>query len=325
MKALILLLLAIGIFSSMSYGQSASFISAQAMATSDATSLGAVYNAKRNVYIDKNDIIHIFMFETGAFLLTTYPTTATEKDKFQLHMYTTKDDSYLFEAVGSYQPVLIAESSAPAASFAGGGGVVASLPLAVVGPFTNSVTFNVKHSSGGATYTTLNSSTIQVSKTTFVSIGSGFFYTPLKSPSNIQKTRNATGDSTLIADNLHGNGSLAVMATFYPGGRNSLMMPRSWYQDRLGIVVGTNIASSSANFKNFLLGVSYDFAYGGSIVVGANVDTQRQRILDVDYGKFEFGKTQYLGKLNNKLYKETAVSAFLGIQVDSRIFNKLFK
>ena len=106
------------------------------------------------------------------------------------------------------------------------------------------------------------------------------------------------------------------------------MMPSRPILNRynLGILVGTNVASTTTNFKNFLLGLSYDFALGGSVVAGVNLDTETQKIYgheDFNFGTDKFSEKN-APKLSRLLYKEPKVGFFFGLQVDSRIFTKLF-
>ncbi|MDO7884254.1 hypothetical protein [Hymenobacter cheonanensis] len=278
-----------------------------------------VYDSRRNIYINQaTKTIHLFMYEDGELLLTGYPTTATDKDKFQLHLYTSSDnpDTYTFSAEGNYTPSLV---------ITGVSGIVATLnrqDFPIVGPFTSQVVFTTKRS--GTPGTTF-SQTIKIANTIHASIGSGFVYSTLKNPTNIHGVpiTTAGGDSTLLADNATGKVNLTLMATLYPWGRNSLLLPSWSFRDRAGIVVGTTIASSTTNFQNLYLGLQYDFAIGGSVVAGVDI-ASRQRVRGVDYHDFTFGESKFSGKVSNKLYKELGAGFFIGVQVDTRIFAKLF-
>lgn len=317
-----------------SMGQSAEFIAARARANTDISRLGCKYDPKRNVYYTNDDVLHIFIFEDGNLLVAGYPTTALEKSKFQVHLYikSINTESYSLEYSGSYTPVLNIVNTNPSPAPAPGPLVVPPPPPAistidfvVIGPFTNSVTITLKHKQAAATdYTTLASSTIQISKTIHVSIGSGIFYTTLKDPSNIRTSTLPNGDTTLIADDPAGRGLLAVTATFYPWPRNSLLIPSWRPQDRLGVLVGTTIGTGSSNFKNVLMGLQYDFAIGGSIITGVHLG-RRQRIQNVNYNDFTFGKSKYSGDLQDQLYMSWDAGFFIGVQIDSRVFTQIFK
>jgi hypothetical protein len=327
MKKYLLLILACLITIS-SFTQSANYIAARTQALTDLAAMGnnCHYNSSRNIYIDNNAVIHIFIFEDGNLLLAGYPTTATEKNKYQIHLYlsSSNTDTYLLDYSGSYAPVLNIENSGTNALVRTL--IINSIDFSVIGPFTNNLQLTIKRKPSGSTdYNTLTTTTIQISKTIHVSIGSGLIYTTLKNPSNIRKLPLGTsGDNTLIADDLHGRGLLTLFATYYPCGRNSLMIPEWNFKDRFGIIVGTSIAAGPSNFKDLFLGISYDFSIGGSIVIGGHYG-RRQKILDVDYKKFKFGETQFVGDLEQKKYMGWDIGLFFGVQVDSRIFKQLFK
>ncbi|GAB3534986.1 hypothetical protein GCM10027443_23110 [Pontibacter brevis] len=319
MKGLILLLCLIG-GSFASHGQDSKQDAETAAKDYANNTLNIDRNLKTNLYV-QDGIIHLFMFEDGSLILVGYPTTATDKNTFQVHLFHSSNntDPYFFAAEGDYQPTLYID-----------GGVAALTPVIkrqdfpIVGPFTDEVTFTIRRVTGGVA-TTLDTHTVKISKTIHASVGTGFVFSTLKNPTNVKviPLNNDAGESTLLADNPQGNATLALMATLYPWGRNSLMMP-GWksLRDRAGIVVGTTIASSDKNFENLYLGLQYDFAIGGSIVFGADI-AERQKIRGVDYDKFEFGKTVFTGELDEKLYQEVGIGFFVGVQVDSRIFAKM--
>lgn len=312
-----------------SIAQSAEYIQAQAEANNYVVANRLHYHRDLNIYTGHNDsVIHIFMFEDGNLLLAGYPTTATEKSKFQVHLFVrnANRDPYILEYTGSYSPILNIQSaneSSLVVRLAGQPPIINRMDFAILGPFTDSLILTVKKFSGSI-YNTLTSSTIKIAKTIYASIGSGIVYTSLKDPSNIRKVPLAAGDSTLVADNARGRSLLTVMATFYPWGRNNLMMPSWSFKDRFGIVVGTTIGSQTSTFKNLLIGGQYDFSIGGSIVAGLHYG-QRQKILGVDYDDFEFGKTKFSGDLESKKYTEGDIGVFVGVALDTRIFSQLFK
>lgn len=272
-----------------------------------------VKDLRTNTYI-KNGVIHLFMFEDGSLLMVGYPTTATDKNKFQLHLFksSANTNEYFFSADGSYKPTLNIDGAKEGLSLR-----IIQEDFPIVGPFTGEVVFKVKK---GAVE--IASQAVNIAKTIHASIGTGFVFSTLKNPTNIRSTplANSPGDSTLLADNPNGNATLCIMATLYPWGRNSLMLTSPSFKDRMGVVVGTTIASSAKNFKNLYLGLQYDFSVGGSFVAGIDI-AERQKILDYDY---KFSESKFTGNLNDKLYKSVGAGFFFGVQVDSRIFAKMF-
>lgn len=278
--------------------------------------------------------IHIFIFEDGNFVKGGLPTTATEDNLYQFHLFVsnTNRKAYRLEVAGTYEPTLLQEDKSLVGLARVNGDGIQSEPLnfAVVGPYSSTVTFTLKSSDNGTDFgTTVIAPSMHVAKRVYASIGSGFVYSFISNPTNIHGAKMANGDSTLLADSPRGDISLTIGATLYPWGRDNLMLPKSplAFKDRVGILIATNIASSTAamNFKNVYLGLQYDFAPGGSIITGLDINTKRQRIYGVDYSSFTFGETKFTGKVTPRLYTETAYGLFVGVQVDSRIFAKIFK
>jgi hypothetical protein len=311
-----------------SFASMANYITAQTEANQYIAAMKYRHDPVRNIITDNNRTIHIFLYEDGNLLVGGYPTTATERDKFQVHLYveSTNSDEYLLEYTGTYSPSLNIQSK-NALVFVGVGIPPPPVPMhfAVLGPFTGNLQITVKHQTPTGSYNAIASTTIVIAKTVHVSIGSGLIYSSLKNPDNIKKVPiNGSTDSTLIADDVHGRGMLTIMATFYPGGRSNLFIPSKAFKDHFGITVGTAIAAGSSNFKDLFLGIQYDFAAGGSVVSGLHYG-RRQMINDIDYKEFEFGETKFTGKLEDKLYKDWSPGFYIGVQVDSRIFSQLFK
>lgn len=280
------------------------------------------YLSSRNIYV-KDNTIHIFMYENGQLLLSGYPTTATDNNKFQLHLFVTDKNlyDYRFEASGSYVFSLnVAENEKKDIPS------IERISMEIVGPYTGTATFNIKkiEKSNRSNIQTISTANINIAKTTHASIGTGFFFSTLKDPTNIRRHKLPTGDSTLLADNANGYSTLAIMATLYPWGRNNYFIGDRGFKDKFGIVVGTNIASDSKNFKNLLIGLQYDFSIGGSFIAGADV-AKRQKIADLKYNEFVFGESKFTGIVDDKLYKKVGIGFFFGVQVDSRIFSKLFE
>lgn len=324
----LLLILFVSIYQ-ICYAQPANYYEARKRALADISHIGVnlQYNSERNIYIDQNNVIHIFIFEDGNLLLAGYPSTATEKDKYQVHLYMRagNEDVYTLEYTGSYTPVLNIEGAKT--RDVPGADEIKSIDFAIIGPFTNTLQLTIKRlPKGSSTYSTLVSATIQVAKTIHASIGSGLLYTSLKNPSNIRKARisNTGNDSTLIADDIKGRGVIAVFATYYPWGRNALMMPGKSAKDRMGILVGTSIGGSTSSFNDFFCGISYDFSIGGALALGVHYG-RRQRLRSIDYHTFSFGATKFSGNVDDYKYMKWDAGFFFGVEVDSRIFSQIFK
>ena len=285
------------------------------------TRLNVKKNGLRNLYMKEN-VIHILVSEDGNLLLKGYPTTATDKNRFQFHLYVSKGNTssrYRFGADGNYEPTLNIDSKNDGKKV---GAAINYIDFPEVGPFTGTVSFSIKKVDG-ATTETLTSANVKIAKTIHASIGTGFVFSTLKDPSNFKKVPlNGSGlDSTLMADNTNGNTSLVVMATLYPWGRNSLMLGGESWKDIFGLVFGTRIASNAKNFQNLYAGVQVDFAVGGSFVFGLDI-ANRQKLRGLD--NFKYGETVFTGKQEDRLYKKVGTGFFVGVQVDSRIFAKMF-
>jgi len=336
MKTSIIILFFLLNISVSAFSQSADFIQARAQATQDIKDLNLYEDSNRNIWLDKStNTIHVFVFEDGNLLSKGYPTTATDRNKFVVHLYQKNIAfTYRFEASGTYAPELVTAANAKSISAKAlyAASNIQRLDFGPIGPLTTTVTFTIKKapiaSGVVGTYADLTSAVMKIANTIHVSLGTGFFYTGLHNPTDIHgvpmPTQSGPKDSTLLANHPNGSGFLALVATYYPYGRSSLIMPGKpiFNKENIGFVIGTNIASTTTNFKNILVGLSYDFSLGGSFVAGMNVDTDRQRIYG--YDNFKFGTDKFTGKLPNKLYKDVGVGYFFGVQVDSRIFTKLF-
>jgi hypothetical protein len=282
-------------------------------------------NTQRNIYESKDGTIHIFVFEDGNLLVAGYPTTATEKNKYQVHLYrrTGNDNIYLLEYAGVYSPAFNIQNENAVTNAAV---AIERMDFAILGPFTNNLQLTVKSrpNKPGTSFNILSTTTIQIAKTIHASIGTGLIYTNLKNPSNIKQVPlPSSNDSTLIADDIHGKGLITLLATFYPWGRNTLMMPSNRFKDRFGVILGTAIAASSSNFRDIFFGGQYDFSIGGSIVGGVHYG-RRQKISNLDYKDFKFGETKFAGNLNDRTYMDWDFGFFFGVQVDNRIFSQLF-
>jgi hypothetical protein len=309
------------------YCQNVDFIAAQNLANTYISSSNFTIDSKYNVITDANGVIHIFIFEDGNLLIQGFPTTATQKSKFQVHLYvkSSNADSYLVDYIGNYIPSFNVQGT--------NGNVIASagpgaspppqrIDFAVAGPFTGNLVITLKHLTNG-NYNTLVSATIKIAKTIYASIGTGAVFTTLENPTNIKTLSLPSGDTTLNADDKNGRALLTIMATFYPWGRNDLLLPSWQFKDRFGIVVGTSIANGTSHFSDMFFGGQYDFAIGGSIVTGLHYG-RVQKISGIDLKHFSFGTSKFTGDLESKKYMTWLPGFFLGLQIDSRIFSQLF-
>ncbi len=327
MRKYLLTLLLFTYISNKGFCQSADFVAAQALANTFISSSHYKVDSKHNIITDASNTIHIFLFEDGNLLVKGFPTTATEKSKFQVHLYvrSSNADNYMVDYVGKYDPAFNIQGTNPNVIAAAGPAAPPTpqrIDFAVAGPFTGNVIITLKHFTGGV-YNAIVSSTIKIAKTIYASIGSGILYTTLKNPANIKTLTLPNGDTTLVADDYRGRALLTVMATFYPWGRNDLLLPSWSLKDRFGIAVGTSIATGTGHFSDAFFGAQYDFAIGGSIVAGLHYG-RVQRVSGIDLKDFTFGETKFTGDLEAKKYMSWEPGFFIGVQIDTRIFNQLF-
>ena len=284
---------------------------------------------KYNLIVDKHEVIHIFLYSDGTPLITGFPTTASERHKFQIHLYVKRSDAsyYNVEYVGNFTPLLNITGTNPIAGGAAGNKVFqpVHIPFAIGGPYTGNLTINLrKTNESNSDYTVISSATLKIAKTIHASIGVGPIYTSLKDPSNIKTFSLPNGSTTLIADDISGRAILAITATFFPWGRNDLLIPSWSLKDRIGVVVGTSLADGNSKFANALIGLQYDFAIGGSLTLGLHCG-RVQRVSGIKIQEFKFGTEEFSGNLDSQKYSSWSSGFFIGIQVDSRIFAQLFK
>lgn len=287
------------------------------------------YNKKSNLLV-KNGIIHIFIDDKGNPIETGIPTTATEKNTYKIHLITdTQTESteiFEFSVQGEYKPTLNIqnETDVEPFGFAGSEPSLKEYVYATVGPFTTEFTFTIKRKKRDdpSNETVIITRTINVAKTYHVSISTGLFMTTLQNPSNIKESTNSNGETTLIADDVNTRGIVALNAVFYPKGRSFLFPPSGgiFSPERFGILVGTQIDKDQ--FENFIGGIQFDFARGGSVAFGAHYG---RRNTISGYDKFDFGNEKFEGNIDTDIVKEWNVGFFIGANLDLRIFGQLFK
>lgn len=279
-----------------------------------------------NAFVDEHNVMHIFVYQDFSSLLKAFPTTATEKHRFQVHLFVNKEDKekYTLVYTGNYNPVFTFEESGQDVG-ARGLEEIDRVDFPVAGPYTGTLQMELKQRIGQDNVVRpVGAVTVHIAKTVYASLGYGLLYSSLKNPGNVHAAPRPAGDSTLIADDANGRGITTILATFYPWGRNSLLLPSWSLRDRLGILVGTSIGSKAPTLENFFLGGQYDFAIGGSVITGVHYG-KRLKIVGVDYKNFTFGESKFSGDVETRKYSSWDVGFFLGVQVDSRILSKVFK
>lgn len=282
------------------------------------------YNRRLNLLLEENTV-HIFIDDVGNFLYGGLPTTATQENTYQFHVVTQTKADFRLKVQGTFKPAILsvletgdAEKTVPNAT----GEEATSVhhyEFGVEGPFTEEAKVTIKNQSAGLT---ILDATIKIAKLYHVSIATGFLATSLRNPSGIAKMavpNGNAGDSTLVADDPTGRGILSIMAVYYPMGRSFLVPPRGtlFSPERLGIVAGAQL-DSKLN-ENFLAGLSFDFARGGSVTFGAHYG---RRNYIAGYDKFRFRRDLIVGDLVVK--REWELGLFVGIIVDTRIALRLF-
>ncbi|WPR77711.1 hypothetical protein [Algoriphagus sp. NG3] len=293
---------------------------------------GKYYDSKRNIFI-KDNIVHIFIDEGGSLIETGVPTTATEKYSYRLHLLTNSETlettKFKYSFRGEYKPTFNiqndtlneldkseedeSEEVKPK---------IVEYSYAIIGPFTDDFNITVTKIKEGEEDMTILDKKINVAKTFHVSISTGLFMTTLTNPSNIKTSTNSDGQVTLIADDQNTRGIVSLNAVFYPKGRSFLFPPSGglFSPDRFGILIGTKIDENQ--FENFIGGIQFDFARGGSVAIGAHFG---RRNAIAGYDDFDFGNEVFKGDISNDLIKEWDVGFIFGVNLDLRIFGQLFK
>lgn len=287
-----------------------------------------------NLFI-KDNTIHIYIDENGNFIKTSIPTTAKENHLYQIHVLVEKNNlkkfNYKFSYEGKYQPKFnvnkneddiapslekpneSAESAEPAEP------IIVDIKFAKIGPFTEEFSIKLVNKLNDDI---LIDHKITVAKLYHVTISTGLLATSLSNPQNIEKMSLGNGDTTLVADDPFARGALTIMATYYPLGRSFLFTPSGNLFDpsRFGIQVGAQLNDKLS--ENFFVGLSHDFARGGSFSYGAHFG--RRNTVAGTGKSFDFGTELYtLQEVTVK--KEWQVGFYFGVVIDTRIAIELFK
>lgn len=289
-------------------------------------------DSRKNLLIDGDNIVHVFIDETG-YYLTELPLTAQENYTYQFHLiYLNASSKYNFTYEGEFTPELniygenlksTVGASASSSAEEDKEYEVKEIKFGPIGPFTGS--FNVKLQQINKEYPNgryLINKEIIIAKLYHVSLSTGLLSTTLRNPQNIVVYQKPDGDSTLVADDPNSRGLFAFFATFYPKGRSFLFPPKGdlFSSERFGVIVGVSLDD---NFKeNFFGGLQFDFARGGSFCFGVHYG---KRSIIVDNKDFKFGSDSFSGTLENKVKSEWGVSPFLGVNLDLRIVQYFFK
>lgn len=287
------------------------------------------YDPKKNIFI-KDNIVHIFIDEYGNLIKIGIPTTAIEKYSYQLHLLTNsetiKTTSFVYSYRGEYTPTLNIqnktlneENQEPLSNKENEEPKIIEYSYEIIGPFTSDFTIILKKVN--STETTILDRTINIAKTYHVTISTGLFMTTMQNPINIKESINSKGETTLIADDKNTRGLVTLNAVFYPKGRSFLFPPSGglFSPERFGILVGTQIDKDQ--FENFIGGIQFDFARGGSVALGAHYG---RRNTIAGYKDFDFGEDKFEGNISTDIVKEWNIGFFIGANLDLRIFGQLF-
>ena len=283
------------------------------------------YNNDLGIYLEKN-VVHVFLDQNGNFIETAIPTTATEKYIYQFHIFQEKqsfdDYSFMFSWQGRYTPTFNMErggedvDEAQSSEIANASPDMVMLSFEKIGPFTENFKVKMERiNKDNKVDKVLIDQNIKVAKLYHVSISTGLISTTLRDPQNIQTFALPNGDSTLIADDPSLRGVVTLFATYYPKGRSFLLTPSGNLFDpsRFAIQVGAQLNSNLA--ENFFLGLSHDFARGGSFSYGAHFG-RRNYVA----GKPDFNFGTDIFDLNELVIKkEWSYGFYFGVVIDVRV------
>jgi|GEM_PF-4784783 len=291
--------------------------------------------------------IHLF-FDRYGYLLNDVPPNANWETSFTIHIF---DDTkllgnYQVEVTeGDYSPSDLSIRPSPAITSQGTGTTHSTgskddkieygwraFPH---GPVTTEffkfkIVYFFAHSKEGQTKTTKYESpvhAVRVNKLYHVGLGVSLVNTWLTTP-EYRVTPLETGGNTITALN---DGSRVVF-TFNAIWYWSVLQDQSFsiktrgrdiYRDDPAFtfkrVFPTLGISLDQNFReNIFLGFAYEFARGGSIVSGVHYGATQQLTEHFEFGQTYFAGTEIL------ITKKWEPAFFIGINVDTRIFNALF-
>jgi hypothetical protein len=281
------------------------------------------------------DSAYLFLDEKGE-LIGGLPVNVDEDDNIYIYIAVNDDpDLYKIEMVGGeYSPVDVAIRSGelPVSAQAKGLPEEWSFIKKQFGPYTSdNVTFNIQKKEDDK-LTTLNSYKIKINDLINVNIGVSIVASTLTKPGfdlftleGEKKTINTinTGNQTFTTL----NATWYIWPTIYSlknfifggnitKGRDILKEPN--FFERFNPTFGVSL---DKNFnENIFLGLVFEFARGGSITGGWHYG----KFNKLGDKKFELGKTEFNGtKADIVLSEDWGWGMYLGINLDTRIFNKL--
>ena len=291
------------------------------------------YDSQKNLFL-KDNIVHIFIDEHGNLIETGIPTTAIEKYSYKLHLLTNtatvETTSFEYSYRGEFKPTLNIQNetlneqsretnATEKDNDKDKSAEIIEYSYAVIGPFTTDFSISLKKKS--TTETVILDRTINIAKTYHVTISTGLFMTTLQNPTNIKAATNSNGEATLVANDKNTRGLVSLNAVFYPKGRSFLFPPSGgvFSPERFGVLIGTQLDKNQ--FENFLGGIQFDFARGGSVALGVHYGRKNSI---AGYDNFDFGHEKFDGDINTDIVKEWDVGFFIGANLDLRIFGQLF-
>jgi len=298
-------------------------------------------------YYPSSDEAFIILDENGR-LIGNVPVNIDQDDKVYIYLVVDVDDidKYDLEVIGgeyspvdlqirSYEPINKDALSAQGSKLPNKWTVIRFER----GPYTSdNVTFNIKKTDKNKDNEdetkTLSTYTMKINKLYHVAIGASFVTTNLAKPDfDVFPLTDTTNTINTL------NGGSRTMFTFnviwywqntfkyfrkgseLTRGRDILKEP-NWIT-RLNPTFGVTLDNT---FKeNFFIGGTYEFARGGSICFGGHYGKVKELATKAPDGKdFELGKSIYTGTADNiKLTDAWKWGWFIGVTLDTRIFNKL--
>ena len=296
--------------------------------------------AESKRYNAKDNVAYFFLDNSGK-ILGRKPVNIDEDDNIKVYMLVRRSERQLYtiEAIGTYEPSDLAIRSYEAVvdiktvSESG-----EEDPWIVIsedfGPFTSeNITLNIrKKEEDGETSKVLNTYTVKINDLYHVAIGASFVKTSLENPDFTIAPVNGSADNTIVATNTGDRTMFTFNVIWYwwgtikylfkgddiTRGRDVLKEPN--FLTRINPTFGISLDS---DFKeNFFLGGTFEFARGGSITFGGHYG-KVNKLLDTD---FKLGETVFTGTEEDiKTNSEWKWGTYVGITLDTRIFNKLFR
>jgi hypothetical protein len=296
-----------------------------------------------NPYNNKADIIDLYFNENGR-LLNHLPVNVDQNDIFFMHIVCVKGDELKYRVnvvEGEYAPVDLAIRPFDKLTDVTGQGDEGEEPEEIAkeytsivlrsGPYTtDNFKFQIAFDSTDATIRNGPEYKVKVNKLYHVGVGVSIITSGLENPDYKMHFNGA--DTTIKAF----DGARRTIFTFnviwywsilqqkrqgsvIPNGRDILKDEPTFSLSRIFPTIGVSIDNK---FKeNFFIGAVYEFARGGSLTAGLHYG-RVNRLADKN---FELEKTKFSGvdediKLN-QVYKS---GFYIGLNVDTRIFNLLF-